>query len=56
VLYTGGFAVQAGALGKAADVTAVDLDEQAIALAAKRQSQSAKINFVHADAFGICAT
>jgi 23S rRNA (cytosine1962-C5)-methyltransferase len=50
--YTGGFALQAAALGGAADVTGVDLDEQAIAVA----RQNAKLNrrqirFVHADAF-----
>jgi len=37
---------------KAADVTAVDLDEQAIAWPGKRQSQSAENQFRHADAFG----
>jgi 23S rRNA (cytosine1962-C5)-methyltransferase len=51
--YTGGFAIQAKRLGKASEVTAVDLDEKAIALARDnaRQNQQ-KVNFVHADAFG----
>jgi 23S rRNA (cytosine1962-C5)-methyltransferase len=50
--YTGGFALQAKRLGNAADVTAVDLDEQAIAVARDnaRLSQQ-KVNFIHADAF-----
>jgi 23S rRNA (cytosine1962-C5)-methyltransferase len=50
--YTGGFAIQAKRLGQAAEVTAVDLDETAIALArnnAKLNHQ--QIRFVHADAF-----
>ncbi len=51
--YTGGFAVQAGRLGKAAEVTAVDLDEKAIAIARDNaRLNQQKINFVHADAFG----
>ncbi len=51
--YTGGFAVQAKRLGNAAEVTAVDLDEKAIAIAREnaRMNQQ-KVNFVHADAFG----
>jgi 23S rRNA (cytosine1962-C5)-methyltransferase len=49
---TGGFAVYAGALGKAADITGVDLDETALALA----KQNANLNgvqarFVQADIF-----
>ena len=51
--YTGGFAVQAKRLGNAADVTAVDLDEKAIAIARDNaRLNQQKINFVHADAFG----
>jgi 23S rRNA (cytosine1962-C5)-methyltransferase len=51
--YTGGFAIQAKQLGQAADVTAVDLDEQAIALARDNaRLNQQKINFVHADVFG----
>jgi len=50
--YSGGFSLQAARLGNAADVTGVDLDETAIALAktnAKLNKQ--KIRFVHADVF-----
>src|SRR5262245_20822540 len=51
--YTGGFAIQAKRLGNAGDVTAVDLDEKAIALARENaRLNQQKINFVHADAFG----
>ena len=51
--YTGGFAVQAKRLGNATDVTAVDLDEKAIAIARENAHlNQQKINFVHADAFG----
>jgi 23S rRNA (cytosine1962-C5)-methyltransferase len=51
--YTGGFAVQAKRLGNAADVTAVDLDEKAIAIARDNaRLNQQKVNFVHADAFG----
>jgi 23S rRNA (cytosine1962-C5)-methyltransferase len=51
--YTGGFAIQAKRLGNAADVTAVDLDEKAIALARENaRLNQQKVSFVHADAFG----
>ncbi len=51
--YTGGFAIQAGRLGKATDVTAVDLDEKAIGLArVNARMNQQNVNFVHADAFG----
>lgn len=51
--YTGGFAIQAKRLGNATDVTAVDLDEKAIAIARDNaRLNQQKINFVHADAFG----
>lgn len=51
--YTGGFAVHAARHGKAAEVTGVDLDEQAIALAKENaRLNQAKVNFVHADVFG----
>lgn len=51
--YTGGFAVQAKRLGNAADATAVDLDEKAIAIARENaRLNQQKVNFVHADAFG----
>jgi 23S rRNA (cytosine1962-C5)-methyltransferase len=50
---TGGFALQAGRLGKAAEVTGVDLDEKAVALARENaRLNQQKVNFVHADAFG----
>lgn len=49
--YTGGFAINA-ALGGAKEVTAVDLDEEAIRLARRNaQLNKASIKFVHADAF-----
>lgn len=51
--YTGGFSIQASRLGNAAEVTAVDLDEKAIALGRDNaRLNQQKINFVHADAFG----
>jgi len=51
--YTGGFAIQAQRLGQAADVTAVDLDEEAIAVArANARLNDCRPQFVHADAFG----
>jgi 23S rRNA (cytosine1962-C5)-methyltransferase len=51
--YTGGFALQAKRLGNAADVTAVDLDEKAIALARDNaRLNQRRVNFVHADVFG----
>jgi len=50
--YTGGFAVQAKVLGKAADVTAIDLDEKPLQLAkANANLNQARINCVQADAF-----
>jgi len=51
--YTGGFSMHAAAAG-AASVTAVDLDEKAIAMArvnAKLNGLSGNISFVHQDAF-----
>jgi 23S rRNA (cytosine1962-C5)-methyltransferase len=51
--YTGGFAIQARRLGQARDVTAVDLDELAIAVARENaRLNQQKVNFVHADVFG----
>ncbi len=51
--YTGGFALQAKRLGDAADVTAVDLDEKAIAVARDNaRLNQQKVHFVHADVFG----
>jgi 23S rRNA (cytosine1962-C5)-methyltransferase len=50
--YTGGFALQAKVLGGAEEVTGVDLDEQAIAVARENAKLNrAQIRFVHADAF-----
>ncbi|QIF05219.1 class I SAM-dependent rRNA methyltransferase [Roseimicrobium sp. ORNL1] len=49
--YTGGFAVSAKKQG-AAEVTAVDLDENAIAVAKKNANlNQERVSFVHADAF-----
>lgn len=50
--YSGGFAVSA-ALAGAADVTAVDLDEKAVAMAKRNANINGanKIKFTHADAF-----
>jgi 23S rRNA (cytosine1962-C5)-methyltransferase len=49
---SGGFAVYAAALGQAAEVIGIDLDEQAIALARQNaQLNQAKIRFVQADLF-----
>jgi 23S rRNA (cytosine1962-C5)-methyltransferase len=51
--YTGGFAIQACRLGKAAEVTGVDLDEAPLKLARQNAAlNQAKIKFVQADAFG----
>jgi 23S rRNA (cytosine1962-C5)-methyltransferase len=51
--YTGGFAIQAARLGRAREVTGVDLDEQAIALAKENaRLNQANVTFVHADVFG----
>jgi 23S rRNA (cytosine1962-C5)-methyltransferase len=49
---TGGFAVYAKSLGAAADVTGVDLDEQALAMAKQNSSlNQAPIRFIQADLF-----
>ncbi len=50
--YSGGFAVSA-ALGGAREVTAIDLDEKAVAMAKRNANlnQTNKIRFTHADAF-----
>ncbi|MEI7955971.1 MAG: class I SAM-dependent methyltransferase, partial [Verrucomicrobiota bacterium] len=49
--YTGGFAI-AAALGGASDVSAVDLDETAVAMAKRNANlNSAKVKFTHADVF-----
>lgn len=50
--YTGGFAITAKVLGGAGDVTAVDLDEKAIAQAKRNANlNQARIDWVHCDAF-----
>ncbi|AWI09814.1 class I SAM-dependent rRNA methyltransferase [Ereboglobus luteus] len=50
--YTGGFSLSAKITGGADDVTAVDLDEAAIAQAKRNANlNQARIKFVHADAF-----
>lgn len=50
--YTGGFAVQAKVLGKAADVTGVEIDQQPLALAKENANlNQARVSFVNADAF-----
>ncbi len=50
--YTGGFALSAKLTGQAADVTAVDLDEKAIAQAKRNANlNQTRVNWVHADAF-----
>ncbi|WZO99594.1 class I SAM-dependent rRNA methyltransferase [Isosphaeraceae bacterium EP7] len=51
--YTGGFGISALAAGKAKDVTCVDLDERAIAMARDNaNANNVKPTLVHADAFG----
>ncbi|MBI5864342.1 MAG: class I SAM-dependent rRNA methyltransferase [Planctomycetes bacterium] len=50
--YTGGFSLCAKLLGGAAEVTAVDLDETAVALARENANlNQTRIDFVHADAY-----
>lgn len=50
--YTGGFALAAKVLGKAEDVTGVDLDEKAIAQARRNANlNQSRVNWVHCDAF-----
>lgn len=50
--YSGGFSIFAKMLGGAAEVTGVDLDEKAIAMAKRNANiNQQKIEFVHADAF-----
>jgi len=50
--YTGGFALAAKVAGGAAEVTAVDLDEEAIAQARRNANlNQARIDWVHCDAF-----
>ena len=50
--YTGGFSCYAGLKGKAASVTAVDLDENALVTARQNAAlNGVKVDFHHADAF-----
>jgi 23S rRNA (cytosine1962-C5)-methyltransferase len=50
--YTGGFALSAAVLGKAGDVTAVDLDEKAIAQGRRNANlNQVRLEWVHCDAF-----
>lgn len=50
--YTGGFALAAAVLGRAAEVTGVDLDEKAIAQARRNAHlNQVRVNWVHCDAF-----
>ncbi len=50
--YTGGFGLCAKVIGGAREVTAVDLDEKAVAMARTNANlNQARINFVHADVF-----
>ena len=54
--YSGGFSIYAKLLGGASEVTAVDLDEDAIAMAKRNANINSRqgplrIDFVHADAF-----
>jgi 23S rRNA (cytosine1962-C5)-methyltransferase len=50
--YTGGFAVQAKRLGKAEEVTGVDLDEEPLRLARENANlNQVRVRFVQADAF-----
>ncbi len=50
--YTGGFSLAAACTERITDITGVDLDESAVALARKNaQRNRVKVRFVHADAF-----
>jgi len=50
--YTGGFSLAAKLLGASSDVTAVDLDETAIAQARRNANlNQTRLNLIHADAF-----
>ena len=51
--YTGGFGLNALIRGQAREVTCVDLDEKAVALARENgNANSVRLDVVHADAFG----
>lgn len=50
--YTGGFALAAAVLGKAGEVTGVDLDEKAIARARRNANLNrVRVHWIHCDAF-----
>jgi len=50
--YTGGFSLSAKVLGKASEVTGVDLDEQAISQAKRNMNlNSTRVDWVHCDAY-----
>lgn len=50
--YTGGFGLAAKVVGRAGDVTSVDLDETALALARENANlNQVRVGYVHADAF-----
>ncbi len=51
--YTGGFSIQAAVLGRASEVTGVDLDEEALVIARRNAqlNQARVVRFVQADAF-----
>jgi 23S rRNA (cytosine1962-C5)-methyltransferase len=51
--YSGGFALNALVRGQAREVTCVDLDEKAVALARENgNANNVRLNVIHADAFG----
>ena len=55
--YTGGFGLNALICGKAREVTCVDLDEKAVALAKENgHANQVRLDAVHADAFGYMRT
>jgi 23S rRNA (cytosine1962-C5)-methyltransferase len=55
--YTGGFGLNAMIRGKAREVTCVDLDEKAVALAKENgNANRVRLDAVHADAFGYMRT
>jgi 23S rRNA (cytosine1962-C5)-methyltransferase len=55
--YTGGFGLNALIRGKAREVTCVDLDEKAVALAKENgHANQVRLDAVHADAFGYMRT
>ena len=55
--YTGGFGLNALIRGQAREVTCVDLDEKAVALASENgNANQVRLDVVHADAFGYMRT